>query len=353
MLERKRTRGTAKYLRISLLIVFVGVMISVIIVFNKYQSVFSENVEIEEGHAFLYISTGSTYEEVLLQLNTMNILLNRKSFEWVAQRKEYAQSIKSGRYRIEDGMSNNELLNLLRSGNQEPVMVVFNNLRTLGQLAGKVSIYIEPDSLDLLKHLLDSDLPSKYGFTNETFMAMFIPNTYEMFWSSSEIDFTNRMAREYEDFWEKRDKKLSKLEMTREEVSTLASIVDEETLIDEENERVAGLYINRLEKGIPLQADPTLKFAIGDFTRKRIINADKEIDSPYNTYKYRGLPPGPITIPSVSAINGVLNFEKHNYIYMCAKSDFSGYHAFARTLRQHNQNAAAYQRELNMRGIYK
>jgi len=141
--------------------------------------------------------------------------------------------------------------------------------------------------------------------------------------------------------------------MSREEVSTLASIVDEETLFDEENERVAGLYINRLEKRIPLQADPTLKFAIGDFTRKRIVNADKEIDSPYNTYKKRGLPPGPITIPSVSAIDGVLNFEKHNYIYMCAKSDFSGYHAFARTLKQHNQNAAEYQRELNNRGIYK
>lgn len=232
-------------------------------------------------------------------------------------------------------------------------MLVFNNMRTFEQLAGKVSTYIEPDSIELLKHLLDPKLPSKYGFKQETFMAMFIPNTYEIFWSSSVTDFTNRMAREYESFWAKRDKKLEKLKMSREEVSTLASIVDEETLLDEENERVAGLYINRLEKGIPLQADPTLKFAIGDFTRKRIVNADKEIVSPYNTYKHRGLPPGPISIPSVSAIDGVLNHEKHNYIYMCAKSDFSGQHAFARTLKQHNQNAAEYQRELNKRGIYK
>jgi UPF0755 protein len=353
MLERNRTRRATKYLRISLLVVFIGVMISVIVVFKKYQQVFSENVEIEEGYTFFYISTGSTYEEVWEELNEENILINKKSFEWVAQRKEYSNNIKPGRYKIENGMSNNELLNLLRSGNQEPVMVVFNNMRTLAQLAGKISTYIEPDSLDILKHLLDSGLPAKYGFNDETFKAMFIPNTYEMFWSYSAVDFTNRMAREYESFWEKRDKKLAKLELTREEVSTLASIVDEETFFDEENKRVAGLYINRLEKGIPLQADPTLKFAIGDFTRKRILNADKKIDSPYNTYKHRGLPPGPITIPSVSAIDGVLNYEKHNYLYMCAKADFSGNHAFARTLRQHNQNAVEYQKELNKRGIYR
>jgi UPF0755 protein len=353
MLERKKTKSTSKYLRISLLVVFIGVMISVIVVFNKYQQVFSENVEIEEGYIFFYISTGSTYEEVWKDLNNENILINKKSFEWVAQRKEYSESVKPGRYRIKNGMSNNELVNLLRSGNQEPVMVIFNNMRTLDQLAGKISTYIEPDSIEILTHLLDTKLPAKYGFSQETFLAMFIPNTYEMFWSYSAVDFTNRMAREYEIFWEKRDKKLTKLEMTREEVSTLASIVDEETTFDAENERVAGLYINRLTKGIPLQADPTLKFAIGDFARKRILNADKKIDSPYNTYKYRGLPPGPISIPSVSAIDGVLNYEKHNYLYMCAKADFSGNHAFARTLKQHNQNAAEYQKELNKRGIFK
>jgi len=200
MLERKRTRAAGKYLRISLLIVFVGVMISVIVVFNKYQQVFSENVEIQDGHTFLYIPTGSTYDEVWNQLNGMNILINKKSFEWVAQRKDYHLSVKPGRYRIEQGMSNNELINILRSGNQEPVMLVFNNMRTLEKLAGKVSTYIEPDSIDLLRHLLDPELPAKYGFTKETFMAMFVPNTYEMFWSSSAIDFTNRMAREYESF---------------------------------------------------------------------------------------------------------------------------------------------------------
>ncbi|MCA1746303.1 MAG: endolytic transglycosylase MltG, partial [Bacteroidales bacterium] len=272
MLERRRTRGGSKYVRISLLVVFVGLMVSVIVVFSKYQSVFNENVKIAEGHAFIYVPAGSSYEEVYENLVDQGWLVDEKSFGWVADKKGYPSNVKPGRYRIEDGMSNNELVNMLRSGNQAPVMVVFNNLRTFGALAGKVSMYLEPDSLDLLEHLIDPTLPAKYGFTPETFMAMFIPNTYEMFWTSTPEDFTDRMAREYEKFWEKRDKKLAKVGLTREEVSTLASIVDEETLIDDENERVAGVYMNRIRQGIPLQADPTLKFAMGDFTLTRILN---------------------------------------------------------------------------------
>jgi UPF0755 protein len=353
MLERKRTRGAGKVVRLSLLIVFVGLMVSVIIVFNKYQNVFNENVEIEAGHEFLYIPTGSTYAEVWGNLEEMNILINKKSFQWVAEKKEYPENVKPGRYRIEDGMSNNQLVNMLRSGNQEPVMVIFNNLRTLEQLAGKVSRYIEADSLEIRSHLLDPELPSKYGFTRETFMAMFIPNTYEMYWSSTPEDFTDRMAQEYEKFWEKRDKKLEDVGLNRVEVSTLASLVDEETLYDEENERVAGVYMNRIQMGMALQSCPTLKYALNDWTITRVLHEYKQVESMYNTYKHKGLPPGPITIPSVSAINGVLNFEEHNYIFMCAKADFSGKHAFARTLKQHNQNAAAYQRELNKRGIYR
>lgn len=353
MLERKRTRGNSKYVRLSILLVFLGLMIVVIVVFQKYQNIFTSNVELDSDYKIFYVSTGSTYEEVKEKLGQENLLINKKSFHWVAQKKEYPASVKAGRYKILNGMSNNELVNMLRSGDQEPVMLVFNNIRTLAQLAGKVSGYIEADSLELLSHLSNSQLPEKYGFTQESFLGMFIPDTYEFYWSSSAMDFTNRMAREYEKFWEKRDKKLGKLEMTREEVSTLASIVDEETTHDDENKKVAGLYINRLERGIPLQADPTLKFALGDFSVKRILNEDKEIDSPYNTYTNKGLPPGPIRIPSVSAIDGVLDYENHNYIFMCAKSDFSGYHAFARTLRQHNRNAAEYQRELNKKGIYR
>lgn len=353
MLERKRTRGAGKYVRLSLLVVFVGVMISVIVVFNKYQSVFNSNVEIEEGHQFLYIPTGSSYEEVWTQIEEMNFLVNKKSFDWVVKKKGYADHVKPGRYRINDGMSNNELVNMLRAGNQEPVMVIFNNHRTLAQMAGKVSKYLESDSITLLNHLMDPEVPGKYGFTKETFMAMFIPNTYEMYWTSSPADFTDRIASEYEKFWSKRDRKLEKLDMTRVEVSTLASIVDEETLIDKENSKVAGVYMNRIELGMPLQSCPTLKFALDDWTITRVLYEYKQVESPYNTYKNKGLPPGPIIIPSVSAIDGVLDYEKHNYLYMCAKADFSGTHAFARNLKQHNRNAAAYQRELDKRGIYR
>ncbi|MDF1573104.1 MAG: endolytic transglycosylase MltG [Bacteroidales bacterium] len=353
MLERKRTRSAGKVVRLSLLVVFVGLMVSVIVVFSKYQDVFNENIEIEAGHEFFYIPTGSAYAEVWGNLEALNILIDKKSFQWVAEKKGYPGNVKPGRYRIEDGMNNNELVNMLRSGNQEPVMVIFNNLRTLEMLAGKVASYIEPDSLELRYHLLDPELPSKYGFTRETFMAMFIPNTYEMYWSSTPEDFTDRMAQEYEKFWEKRDKKLEDVGLSRVEVSTLASLVDEETLYDEENERVAGVYMNRIQMGMALQSCPTLKFALNDWTITRVLHEYKQVESMYNTYKHKGLPPGPITIPSVSAIDGVLNYEDHNYIYMCAKDDFSGKHAFARTLKQHNENAAAYQRELNKRKIYR
>jgi UPF0755 protein len=353
MLERKRTRGANKVIRLSLLIVFVGVLISVIVVFNKYQSVFTSNVELKEDHIFFYIPTGSTYDEVYSQIIDLNILINKKSFKWVSNRKEYPSNVKAGRYRIKDGMNNNELVNMLRAGNQEPVMVIFNNLRTLDQLAGKVSKYLECDSIEMAEHLRKPELPMKYGLNEATFMAMFIPNTYEMYWTSTPMEFTNRMAMEYEKFWEKRDKKLDRLKLTREEVSTLASIIDEETLIDSENKRVAGVYMNRIKSGMALQSCPTLKYALNDWTITRVLYEYKQVVSPYNTYKHSGLPPGPITIPSVSAIDGVLDYEKHNYIYMCANADFSGTHAFARTLKQHNQNAREYQRELDRRGIYR
>jgi len=272
----------------------------------------------------------------------------------VTKQKEYAKYVKPGRYKIRNGLNNNELINMLRLGDQDPVMVVFNNMRTLNQLAGKVSQYFERDSAEFAAYFSDSELASRYEFESHTFTSMFIPETYEFYWTTTPEDFTERMKDEYEKFWKgDRDRKAKKMEMTRVQVATLASIVDEETLYDDENSMVAGVYVNRLEKGIPLQADPTLKFAVGDFSRQRIINNDKQVNSPYNTYKYRGLPPGPISIPSVSAIDGVLNYEKHRYLFFCAKSDFSGYHAFARTLSQHNKNAKAYQQALNKRKIYR
>jgi UPF0755 protein len=340
--------------RFSMWFVFLGLVVMVLVVYHLFSRIFVSNVELEAEHEIFYISTGSTFDQVLEGLEHQGIIENRRSFRWVARKKGYDKRVRSGRFKIPDGMSNNDLVNLLRSGEQDPVMVVFNNIRTLDQLAGKVSDYLESDSAAFIDWLRLENLPERYGFKKETFSAMFIPNTYEFYWNTTPEEFTNRMKQEYEDFWKGgRDRKAKKMEMTREEVVTLASIVDEETLYDDENARVAGVYMNRLEQGIPLQADPTLKFALGDFGRKRILNVDKQTDSPYNTYKNSGLPPGPISIPSIAAIEGVLNYEKHNYLFFCAKSDFSGYHAFARTLQQHNRNARAYQQALNRNRIYR
>jgi len=354
MFERRRTKGTTKIVRISILVVFLGLVIMVLVVFKLYSRVFVINVTMDTDQELYYIPTGSTYEDVFDGLEEMGIIDNLKSFRWVASKKGYEGNVKPGRYKIRNGASNNELVNMLRSGNQDPVMVVFNNVRTLDQMAGRISRYLESDSADFSDYFAGSELPNKYGFEPATFTSMFIPNTYEFFWTTSPEVFAERMIEEYEKFWDgERDRRAKRMEMSRTEVITLASIVDEETLYDDENSRVAGVYINRIKKGIPLQADPTLKFAMGDFSVRRIVNDDKKIESPYNTYKYKGLPPGPISIPSVSAIDGVLHYEKHNYIFFCAKADFSGYHSFARTLSQHNKNAREYQKALNQKRIYR
>ncbi|MDF1575238.1 MAG: endolytic transglycosylase MltG [Bacteroidales bacterium] len=352
--ERRRSRQMGKAVRISMLVVFLGLVIMVLVVYKLYSRVFVPNVMLDTEHELFYVPSGSSFEAVIAGLEDQGIIENSKSFEWVALKKGYDTKVNPGRYKIPNGFTNNELVNMLRSGNQDPVMVVFNNVRTLNHLSGKVSQYLELDSVTLATYLGDKELPSKYGFDAAAFSSMFIPETYEFFWNTSPEEFADRMKLEYERFWEGgRDRKAEKMKLTRAEVTTLASIVDEETLYDDENSRVAGLYLNRLEQGIPLQADPTLKYALGDFSRQRILNEDKEIESSYNTYKFKGLPPGPISIPSVSAIDGVLDFEKHRYLYMCAKADFSGYHAFARDYSQHLKNAREYQRALNRKRIYK
>ena len=354
MFERRRTKRVGSAVRISMLAVFLGLVIMVIVVYKLYSRIFVANVELESEQELLYIPTGSGFDEVVDKLEAQGIIENRRSFQWVAEKKGYDQQVRPGRYKIRNGLNNNDLINLLRSGNQDPVMVVFNNVRTLEHLAGRVSNYLELDSAAFAAYLVKAELPESYGFEAGTFSSMFIPDTYEFFWTTTPEGFVKRMNEEYENFWKgERDRKAKKIGMTRAEVVTLASIVDEETLFDDENKTVAGLYINRLDKGIPLQADPTLKFALGDFSIQRLLNEDKAIDSPYNTYKHKGLPPGPISIPSVSAIDGVLDYEKHNYYYMCAKADFSGYHAFARNLTQHNRNAREWQRALNKRKIYR
>jgi UPF0755 protein len=325
------------------------------VTYNFYDRIFGPNVttDLEQG-AELYLPSNPDFHEVLGLLQHSGAIDNLKDFIWVARRKGYNDAPKGGRYLLINGMSNNELVNMLRAGLQAPVNVTFNNIRTHQELAGQLAKRLESDSTAFMEALTNTEQLKEWGFESHTVLGMILPNTYQMYWTTTPEGFITRMHSEYKRFWnEERMQKATELRLTPIQIATLASIVDEETIREDEKPRVAGLYLNRLDKGIRLQADPTIKFAIGDFTVQRILNKDLLIDSPYNTYKYSGLPPGPIRMPSVSGINAVLNHEKHDYLYMCAKEDFSGYHAFAKTLRQHNINAARYRQALNRGRIYR
>lgn len=319
--------------------------------YQLYGYIFNENVKIDY---FLLINEDATYKQITDSLSTHKVLINYKAFKWVAKKKSYPENIKSGRYFIQNGMNSNQIVNMLRGGVQQPVKLTFNNVRFKEDLAGKVSKYISADSLSILNLFNDELKIKEFGFTTETFRTMFIPNTYEFYWTSSAEDFAARMNVEYKRFWnDSRLKKAQSIELTPVEITILASIVQSETAKKEELKRIAGLYINRLKRGQLLQADPTVKYAVGDFSLKRILNSHLEIESPYNTYKYAGLPPGPINFPEVTTIDAVLDYEKHNLIYMCAKEDFSGFHNFASTLSQHNKNAEKYRAALNANRIWK
>lgn len=262
------------------------------------------------------------------------------------------QKIRTGYYRLTSTSSTIKAYKTIRHGMQTPVKLVMNNIRTNEQLAGRIAKQIMLDSTEIIKALNDTAICSSYGYAPNTIIAMFIPNTYEVYWDMSVEKLLKRMDKEYKAFWnQSRLAKAEEIGLSPLEVSILASIVEEETAVNDEKPTVAGLYINRLKRGIPLQADPTVKFAVGDFTLKRILHKHLETDSPYNTYKVAGLPPGPIRMPSIIGLNSVLNYQKHDYIYMCAKEDFSGRHNFATNLAQHNANARRYQNALNRRGI--
>lgn len=264
----------------------------------------------------------------------------------------YEERIKPGNYAIRPGDSMRDICLRLLSGNQTPVRLIIPSVRTLDRLAGAVGRQLMVDSADVADILTDAQLIDSLGYSKETFPTLFLPNTYEVYWTMTPEQFIARMKKEHDRYWNtSRIAKAKAQGLTPEEATTLASIVDEETNKNDEKPLVAGLYLNRLKRGMLLQADPTVKFAHGKFDLRRILLAHLTIDSPYNTYKYAGLPPGPIRIPSIAAIESVLNPSKHNYIYMCAKEDFSGYHNFATTLSQHNANARRYQQALNKRGI--
>lgn len=323
------------------------------ICFILYGYLFKPNVFLQNRPvAYLYIPTGSGFKEVSDILTKNKFLKNRSSFEWVAHRKEYENKVRPGRYRIKDGMSNNELVNLLRSGKQEPVRVTFQNIRSREELAGKISRQIEADSLSLLTLLRDPEYLKQFGVNPLNSFVLFVPNTYEFYWNTTADGFIARMAREKTKFWnETRIEKCRIPGFTVSQVVTLASIVEKETFRDKEKPIIAGVYVNRLRKGWPLQADPTIIFAWNDYTIKRVLNIHLQINSLYNTYLHTGLPPGPICIPSISSIDAVLNFQHHDYFYFCAKDDLSGYHVFSVNLTEHNRNAKKYQAAIKKQGI--
>lgn len=304
---------------------------------------------------YVNIPTGSDLDDVTNILTKKKLVENAKTFRWLAERKNYkGEKVHPGRYKLFKGMTGNDIINVLRSGRQTPARVMFTNTRFKRDLAGKISQQIEADSAELVRLLNDDDFLRPFGFDKYTSMAMLVPNTYEFYWNTDARGFLTRMEKEYRRFWDDgRKEKLKRTGFTQLEVSILASIIQEESFRTDEYPAIAGVYINRLRKPMRLQADPTVKFAIGDFGVKRILKKHLETDSPYNTYRNDGLPPGPINCPSIKAIDAVLDYENHKYLYFCARSDFSGYHDFATTLDEHLRNARKYQKALNRNQIYR
>lgn len=302
----------------------------------------------------LLIPTGATFGDVEKQLQDDQAIRNYKAFRWVAKRKKYKENIKPGRYELKKGWNTNVLVNKLRNGQQDAVKVTFNTIRTFPELAGKLGAFFEADSSKLLAEFTKEGVAESYSFTKATFPAMFVPNTYQLYWTTTPSQFIERMKKEYDRFWNsERLAKAKALGLTPIEVSTLASIVQEETNKNNEKPVIAGVYLNRIKRGMLLQACPTVKYTVGDFTLRRITTAMTQMVSPYNTYLNTGLPPGPITFPEITSIDAVLNAQQHDFLYFCANDDFSGTNVFARTLAEHNRNAERYQSALNQRKIWK
>jgi len=322
-----------------------------------YNVIFTPNTSFETDTTSVYVSTGSTLQEVVNQLHPL--LKDTENFITVAKKKGYASNVKPGHFVLKKGMNNNEIINTLRSRNV-PVKVSFNNQHRLENLAGRVAEQIEADSMQVLQAMTSDEFLASMNTTPLESMKYYIPNTYEFYWNTSGEEFRDRMVNYYNEYWnETRVAKADKVNLTSVQVMSLAAIVQKETARVEERPKVAGVYLNRLKKGMKLQADPTVIFAIQnenqdfDTPIKRVLYKDLELDSPYNTYKYKGVPPGLIAMPDVSSIEAVLNAETHDYLYFAADPENPGYHKFAKTLSQHNRNARVYQNWINKQEIYR
>jgi len=341
--------------KILIAIALIGLIIAGLFANYIYGVMLVDNTAFNNNEANIYVPSNATYVDVREQLKPL--LKDIDKFDALAKQKKYVSNIKAGRFVVKKGMNNNDIINSIRSKNL-PIKIVFNNQTNLETLAGRISMQIEADSLKLFEVMKDEAFLKDNSFSNATALGMYIPNSYEFFWNTSAIEFRDRMLKEYKRFWnDNRQAKAKAIELTQDEVMALASIVYEESKQAVEQPRIAGVYLNRLRIGMPLQADPTLKFAAYKLPQykntviKRVLNVHKEIDSPYNTYMYAGLPPGLITMPDISAIDAILNYEKHKYLYFAADAKRLGYHKFAKNLSQHNANAREYQRYLSSQGI--
>ena len=322
--------------------------------YQFYSKMFSINTPVTLKNEVVLIPTGSTLDDVVDSLKANGQILNENHFRWTAKKMQYDdEGIKRGRYIIKAPSNSKDLVSMLRGGRQTPLKLTIHNVRTIDQLCGRVASRLEFDSIELIQYI-EQSFDTLAGTSPPTRLTRFLPNTYEFYWTVSPEEFCKRMLKEYDRFWtEEKLAKAENLGLTPEEVYTLASIIEKETNHNPEKPRMAGVYLNRIREGIPLQADPTIVFALGDFNIKRVLYGHLDIESPYNTYRNLGLPPGPIYMPGISSINAVLNKEDHDFLYFCARPSEDGPgHAYASTLRAHNQNAQRYQRWLDTQGIY-
>lgn len=310
--------------------------------------------QVTANQEYLYIRTGSTFNDVYKTIRDEKIVRDTATFSWAAHQMKYVGHVKPGRYKLTEGMSNRKFIRMLQLGEQDPVDLSFHVFRTKEQFAGFVSKKMEVDSLTLLRYLDSANYVQQFGLDTNNAFVMIMPDSYKLDWNLSADKFYRRMYKHYQTFWtDERKQQAAAINLTIPQVSILASIVDAEAVYDDEMPTIAGLYLNRLRKGMKLESDPTIIYAMHDFTIHRVLNKYLSVVSPYNTYVHTGLPPGPVMMPSVAAVKAVLNYQKNDYLYMVAKEDFSNRHNFAKTQAEHNINAAKFRKALTEHHIMK
>jgi len=350
MTTEKKTSGTFKKFTIALAAIIVVALACTGIFY--YLRFFGPNVTASQK--YLYIHTGATYADVYDSIKAKGMVKDTTTFNWAAYNMKYVTHVKPGRYRLKDGMSNRAFIRMLQLGEQEPVTVNFHNIRLKDQFAGFMGRKLESDSASILRLLDSTGYLAEQGFTPDNVYVMVMPDSYQMNWNTSPEKLFTKLKTHYDNFWTAEKKQeAAAIGLNPIQVSILASIVDAEAVYDDEMPTIAGLYLNRLHKGMKLEADPTVIFAVHDFNIHRVLNKYLIVNSPYNTYQHTGLPPGPIMMPSVNAVNAVLHYQKSDYIYMVAKDDFSNRHNFATNVAEHQANARKFQEALNKRHIKK